>query len=199
MSVLVIHSHPDPTSLTAQTAEHIAAALALRSIGVERADLHAEGFDPRYSPADLAAYRTGDNAPHPIAAEQARVDRHGDLVLVYPVYWWSMPGLLKGWIDRVFGNGWAYAEQPGVHGHQKLLGHLRVHLVELAATDDSTYERHGFAQAMQTQIAHGIFDYCGATVVSQLRLESAPAEAARTLEAAGSWARELAAPVASAV
>lgn len=196
MSVLVIHSHPDPESLTAQTAGTIAAALTQRSIDVERADLHAEGFDPSFSAADLAAYRAGSTPPASIGAEQARVDRHGDLVLVYPVFWWSMPGQLKGWIDRVFGNGWAYAEQPGVHGHQKLLGDLRVHLVELAATDDSTYERHGFAQAMRTQIAHGIFDYCGATVVSQLRLESDSAAAAATLASARDWAQDLALPVA---
>lgn len=196
MSVLVIHSHPDPESLTAQTAGTIAAALTQRSIDVERADLHAEGFDPSFSAADLAAYRAGSTPPPSIEAEQARVDRHGDLVLVYPVFWWSMPGQLKGWIDRVFGNGWAYAEQPGVHGHQKLLGDLRVHLVELAATDDSTYERHGFAQAMRTQIAHGIFDYCGATVVSQLRLESDSAAAAATLASARDWAQDLALPVA---
>ncbi|RKW70007.1 NAD(P)H-dependent oxidoreductase [Galactobacter caseinivorans] len=196
MSVLVIHSHPDPESLTAQTAGTIATSLTQRSIDVERADLHAEGFDPRFSTADLAAYRAGSTPPASIGAEQARVDRHGDLVLVYPVFWWSMPGQLKGWIDRVFGNGWAYAEQPGVHGHQKLLGDLRVHLVELAATDDATYERHGYAEAMRTQIAHGIFDYCGATVVSQIRLESAPTEAATALAAARDWARDLALPVA---
>lgn len=195
MSVLVMHSHPDPTSLTVQTAQSIAAALTQRSIDVERADLHAEGFDPRFSAADAAAYRAGTTPAQPILAEQARVDRHSDLVLVYPVFWWSMPGMIKGWIDRVFGNGWAYAEQPGVPGHAKLLGGLRVHLVELAATDDATYERHGYAQAMRTQMAHGIFDYCGATVVSQLRLESHPAAAARALELASDWAQHLEAPV----
>ena len=43
-----------------------------------------------------------------VLAEQARIDRADTLVLVYPIYWWSMPALLKGWIDRVFSNGWAF-------------------------------------------------------------------------------------------
>lgn len=47
-------------------------------------------------------------------------------MLVYPVYWWSMPGLLKGWIDRVFTNGWAYDEGPDAKPDQ-----LQVLVVEL--------------------------------------------------------------------
>jgi putative NADPH-quinone reductase len=45
--------------------------------------------------------------PADVLAEQARIDRADALVLVFPIYWWSLPGLLKGWIDRVFVNGWA--------------------------------------------------------------------------------------------
>lgn len=55
----------------------------------------------------------------------------------------------------------------------KKLRHLRVHLVGTGGADGGTYERHGYANAMKTQIDHGIFDYCGACVVtSQLLLES---------------------------
>lgn len=103
--------------------------------------------------------------PADVAAEQARVDRASDLVLVYPVYWWSMPGLLKGWIDRVFTNGWAYESGPDVKLTKKLR-RLRVHLVGVGGADTGTYERHGYFGAMKLQIDHGIFDFCGARVVT---------------------------------
>jgi NAD(P)H dehydrogenase (quinone) len=75
-----------------------------------------------------------------------------------------MPGLLKGWIDRVFTQGWAFddaSEGPTV----KLLGRLSVQLIGVGGADEGTYARHGYADAMGTQIDHGIFGYCGAPVV----------------------------------
>lgn len=97
---------------------------------VEIADLVAEGFDPRYSAADQAAYRRGGTTPAVVAAEQARIDRSDALVLVYPVYWWSFPGVLNGWIDRVFANGWAY--QDTETGVVKKLQELRGTLLRSA-------------------------------------------------------------------
>lgn len=47
----------------------------------------------------------------------------------------------------------------------KKLGHLQVQLIGVGGADGGTYERHGYAEAMRTQIDHGIFDYCGARVV----------------------------------
>ena len=76
-----------------------------------------------------------------------------------------MPGLLKGWIDRVFANGWAYDEIPGGKLEKKL-GRLPVHLVALGGAGRRTYERHGYFGAMKTQIDHGIFDFCGARVAT---------------------------------
>ncbi|MFV3016748.1 NAD(P)H-dependent oxidoreductase, partial [Pseudomonas sp. KHB2.9] len=90
----------------------------------------------------------------------------------FPIYWWSLPGLLKGWIDRVFVNGWAIDYGPDTPVVKKLR-HLQVHLLALGAADQSAFERHGYAKAMHTQIDYGIFDYCGAQVLtSALLLES---------------------------
>jgi NAD(P)H dehydrogenase (quinone) len=84
-----------------------------------------------------------------------------------------MPGLLKGWIDRVFTNGWAYDDMPGDRPIKRLR-HLRVHLIAIGGATMRTYARHGYFGAMKTQINHGIFGYCGAPVVtSELLLTEA--------------------------
>lgn len=93
------------------------------------------------------------------------IDRADHLILVYPVYWWSMPALLKGWIDRVFFSGWAFQEDAE-NGLVKKLGRLKVHLIALGGADSVTYAKRGYRQAMQTQIEQGIFDFCGAPVVT---------------------------------
>jgi NAD(P)H dehydrogenase (quinone) len=173
MHALIVTAHPEPRSLTHSIAAKIGAGLTGAGHTFEIADLAAEGFDPRFTPGDLAVHRHKAARPADVAAEQARIDRTDALVLVYPVYWWSMPGLMKGWIDRVFSNQWAFDFTLQDGGMVKKLQHLKVHLVQVAGADAGTYERHGYFEAMRTQIDHGIFDFCGATVAStQFMLES---------------------------
>ncbi|MCV9961253.1 NAD(P)H-dependent oxidoreductase [Pararhizobium sp. BT-229] len=193
MHALIVVAHPDPKSLSHSVAAHMAEGVSLSDPGhsSEIADLAAEGFDPRFSAADIAAHRRERSAPADVAAEQARIDRADALVLVYPVYWWSMPGLLKGWIDRVFSNGWAYDDGADT-GLLKKLRHLRVHLVGIGGADAQTYERHGYFSAMKTQIDHGIFDYCGACVAtSDLLLDSAAVDVTPHLDAARALGHDL--------
>lgn len=166
MHALIVVSHPDPGSLTHAVAH--AYAEGVRQSGehsAEIADLAAEGFQPSYLQGDRAAYQLQAPLPADIPREQARIDRADALVLVYPVYWWSFPGQLKGWIDRVFSNGWAYDETPDGR-LLKRLGRLSVHLIGIGGADGGTYARHGYDRAMRTQIDHGIFDFCGAKVVT---------------------------------
>ncbi|GAA2055074.1 NAD(P)H-dependent oxidoreductase [Leifsonia soli] len=158
MKTLVVTAHPDPDALTSVVAHRLADAL--QPSPVEVVDLAAEGFDPRFTRADRHTYLTGVDFPSDVAAEHRRLDDATHLVLVFPVYWWSMPALLKGWIDRVFVNGWAFSIDPE-HGIRRNLDRLTIHLIPIAGDDAGVYERHGYEQAMRTQIEHGFIDYCG--------------------------------------
>ncbi|KAA5834304.1 NAD(P)H-dependent oxidoreductase [Saccharopolyspora hirsuta] len=178
MRSLVVVAHPDPESLTHGLGRAVAAALSGEGRSAELFDLAAESFDPRFTAADLLHYRGEGPTPPDVAREQARVDRAQQLVLVFPVYWWSMPALLKGWIDRVFTNGWAFDHSPGGRPVPKL-DRLSVHLLAVAGGDADGFERHGYTEALRTQIEHGIFGFCGAGIASARIVhdaESTPAE-----------------------
>jgi NAD(P)H dehydrogenase (quinone) len=190
---LVVMAHPAATSLTRSVAVAIIEAFEAEGIGTELADLAAEGFDPVFGPADRNAFATGGPTPDDVRAEQQRIDRADHLILVYPVYWWSMPALLKGWIDRVFVSGWAF-DADAEQGLVKKLGRLKVHLIALTGADAATYARRGYREAMQAQIDQGIFGYCGATVATselftadQAKFASLPLTAARCITKNLSW------------
>ncbi|MCL6697577.1 NAD(P)H-dependent oxidoreductase [Sphingomonas sp. NSE70-1] len=178
MHALIVVSHPNPASLTHAVADRLVSAIRSGGPGhsAEPVDLAAEGFDPRFTANDVAVSLRQAPPEEAILREQARIDRADLLLLVYPIYWWSFPALLKGWIDRVFITGWAYDEtQAGV---VKKLHHLPIHLIGLGAADLRTYARHGYFGAMRTQIDHGIFDYCGAPVITtELLLSEAGTDA----------------------
>jgi NAD(P)H dehydrogenase (quinone) len=196
MHALIVVAHPDPDSLTHAIARHVALGVAGSgsSHTFDVADLAAEAFDPRFTRADVALHLTQANPPADVAAEHARIDRADALVLVYPVHWWSFPALLKGWIDRVFTNGWAY--DANADGKVvKLLQRLQVHLVASGGADMRTYARHGYFGAMKTQIDHGIFGYCGARVAtSELLVASDAGFPAAHLETAHAIGKRIFAP-----
>ena len=179
---LVVPAHPDAESLTHALAREVTAALSGDERSAELVDLAAEAFDPRFTRADLLHYRGEGPTPLDVVGEQARLDRAQQLVLVFPVCWWSMPALLKGWIDRVFINGWAFEYSRSGRLVPKL-DKLSVHLLAVAGGDADGYERHGYAKALRTQIERGIFGFCGASIASTRIVYDSEATSAEVLAA----------------
>jgi NAD(P)H dehydrogenase (quinone) len=165
MHILAVVAHPAGPSLTHSVASAIVDAGAAPGHTVELVNMVAGGFNPVFGPADLAAFTARGPTPPDVRREQQRIDRADHLILVHPVYWWSMPAALKGWIDRVFVSGWAFEENPD-GSIVKKLGRLNVHLVAVAGASAATYVKHGYRDAMRAQIDHGIFDFCGARLLT---------------------------------
>ncbi|HZH03206.1 MAG TPA: NAD(P)H-dependent oxidoreductase [Myxococcaceae bacterium] len=161
MNLLIVLANPNPRAFSRAIAERLAKGLLDTGRHTsELADLAWEDFDPRMLERDLSAYRGEGQVHEAILFEQQRVDRADALALVFPVYWWSMPALLKGWIDRVFTGGWAY----DIDSTGKARGRLTdrpTHLLAISAADLASYERHDYRAAMAVQIERGIFHFCG--------------------------------------
>ena len=163
MHVLTVFSHPQRKSFPGAVLDAFVEGVVQAGHTAEVADLHAEGFDPRFTAEDHAHFWGGPR-PADVAREQARVDAADALALVFPIYWWSFPALLKGWIDRVFTTGWAYSldAQSNSRGH---LSGKPVMLIGTGGTRPATYDKYGYGDALRTQIEVGIFNFCGMTDV----------------------------------
>lgn len=161
MHILIVTAHPDPTSYTGAVVSNLRSGIeSVSGATHEILNLLETEFDPRFSSHDNDVFHRRGRVSDDVRAEQLRIDRADVLVLVFPVYWWSMPATMKGWIDRVFISGWAFDEDPN-QGIMRLLGRLKGRVVAIGGADHGTYERRGYLDAIQAQIVQGIFGYCG--------------------------------------
>jgi NAD(P)H dehydrogenase (quinone) len=123
MKVLIVFAHPEPQSFGHALLDR--GVHALREAGHEVAvsDLYAMGFNPVASAADFTQRRFPDalqydrEQKHASAHQaftsdiQVEIDKLREcdmLILQFPLWWFSTPAILKGWIDRVFVNGLVY-------------------------------------------------------------------------------------------
>ena len=108
MRFLVIYAHPVKESFV--SALHDCAVSARRSAGheVDDCDLYAEGFQPVLSrEARIDYHNTSVNRAH-ASKEIERLLGCDWLVLCYPTWWYGLPAMLKGYIDRVWLPGVAF-------------------------------------------------------------------------------------------
>ena len=109
MRVLLVHCHPRRDSFNAALCDTAAAALEAAGHVIEQLDLYKEGFDPRLSAEERGAYYDEGAGRPDLAGHIAALRRAEALVLVYPTWWFGPPAMLKGWFDRVWLPGVAFA------------------------------------------------------------------------------------------
>lgn len=126
MRVLVLYAHPLADSLASALHRAVGGALSKAGHEIDDCDLYATGFEPVMT----AAERRAHNSPNPdLSAVEHHVDRlraADAVVLCFPVWWYGMPAILKGYFDRVWVNGVAFhlraggKIEPGLHRLRKL-------------------------------------------------------------------------------
>ncbi|GAB3994718.1 NAD(P)H oxidoreductase [Glycomyces albus] len=155
-TALVVVAHHRRDSLTVHIAGQVTARLEEAGYAVDVLDLHAEGFDPLMTVADQPDWDDRDKVYSDLArSHQRRILAADAIIPVFPIYWFSVPAILKGWIDRVWGYGFAYGRsRPRLAGKKMLwLG------LGGAATNDESVPL--MQEAMDTTLRDGISRYCG--------------------------------------
>lgn len=156
MHLLVVLDHPNPKSFTAAAAARLIAGAESAGHTTELADLNAEGFDPRWSMADIDQ---AGGTPSDVLAEQQRIARADAICLAFPLFWWGMPSMMKGWVDRVWRWGWAYDQ---LDDREKSLQRPRTGLLLIpAGARSDEMEAAGYSEALETLWTKGTFGYFG--------------------------------------
>ena len=150
MKVLVIYAHPNPKSFCGAIAEKICHTAHGVGHGCEIRDLYKLGFDPVLGQKDFLAIEQG-KVLEDIQTEQSAIISSDLMVLVYPVWWSSMPAILKGWLDRVMTKGFAYGQKEG----KPALAGKKIMIVSTAGNTEVAFNKIGLCQAMDTVCVDG--------------------------------------------
>ncbi|MEM4755537.1 MAG: NAD(P)H-dependent oxidoreductase [Candidatus Woesearchaeota archaeon] len=115
MNILIIYAHPKKSDChAAYTLEKITAGLKAKALPYTLIDLYAEGFNPALSEQELGK-QEGTYALDPqVASYQKKIKEADILIFIYPIWWNSMPAILKGFFDRVFTARFAFYYYKGI-------------------------------------------------------------------------------------
>jgi NAD(P)H dehydrogenase (quinone) len=123
MNVLVVLAHPERRSFNGALFDTAIEALKEAGHTVETSDLYRMGFNPvsdrhNFVTVDNPAYlklqleevhATEVNGFAPdIEAEIRKIEACNVMILQFPLWWFGLPAILKGWVDRVFAMGRTY-------------------------------------------------------------------------------------------
>lgn len=158
MHVLTVLDHPNPNSFSHATAQHFMTGAQDAGHTTELADLHAEGFNPLWSMADIDSDGK-TNVPADVSREQDRIARADAICLIFPLFWWGMPSMTKGWVDRVWSWGWTYDQ---LDDYETSLQRNRsgLLLIPAGARSDEIEDR-GYRAALDTCWTDGTFGFFG--------------------------------------
>lgn len=181
MKVLIVHAHNEPKSFNTALKDLAVDVLTRQGHDVDVSDLYAMGFNPVAGPDDFLsrvnddylvyaleqrnAHEAGTLAPD-IAAELDKVKAADLIIFNFPIYWFGMPAILKGWIDRVFVSGHCYGGRR-IYDRGGLVGKRAMLSITLGGRDHmfGPDAIHGDLDDMLRPILQGALAYVGLSVL----------------------------------
>ncbi len=184
--ILIVYAQPEPRSLVRHLVDTAVAALEAEGHSVMLSDLYGMGWKAVYDAADFPdradperldfmtessrAY-TGGTQPPDIAAEQEKVLAADAVILAFPLWWFGLPAILKGWIDRVWAYGFAYGVKGAGNRYRYGEGNLVGRRALLAVTTGGPAEDYsprgvnGPLEQLLFPVTHGMLFYPGMAVL----------------------------------
>ncbi|MCC8116562.1 MAG: NAD(P)H-dependent oxidoreductase, partial [Planctomycetes bacterium] len=113
--------------------------------------------------------------PPDIKREQDAVRKADVVAFIHPIWWFGLPAILKGWIDRVFSYGFAYGHDS--RGVKPLLAGKKAIIDNTARGDEkSSYDDTGYKDAITRLNDVGIYRFVGFDIILRRMFFSIPAK-----------------------
>nr|WP_315252315.1 NAD(P)H-dependent oxidoreductase [uncultured Duganella sp.] len=166
MNILIVYAHPNPRSLNGALKDYAVQHLQAAGHAVQVSDLYAMQWRPT-----LEANET----PGPeVLREQEKLLWADTVIFQFPLWWFSMPAIMKGWVERVFSYGFGYG--IGEHSDRRwgdrygegTLAGKRAMLMVTAGGWEPHYSARGIngpIEQLLFPIHHGVLHYAGMAVL----------------------------------
>lgn len=129
----IVYAHPWDGSFNHAILKSLTTHLEERNESFQVIDLYGENFDPVYTPEELRLFGQGETS-YPLVKEyQAKLTASSELLFIFPIWWYDVPAILKGFLDKVFLPKFAYQEDHSGNW-QPLLTHIKKATVVTTAT-----------------------------------------------------------------
>ncbi|MCG2710765.1 MAG: NAD(P)H-dependent oxidoreductase [Candidatus Omnitrophica bacterium] len=172
MKYLIVYAHPNPKSFNHAVKERVEAALKKQGEKYSVRDLYLLKWNPVLGGADFNVSGK-EKTPEDIKTEQQYIKEADVLIVIHPIWWFGMPAVLKGYIDRVFSAGFAY--EYGPQGIKGLLSGKKVMIINTTGAPQENYLKLGFKDALTKLFKDGTYEFCGMNVVAHKFLYAVPA------------------------
>ena len=164
--VLIIFAHPSHQSYNFGILQKIIEGLGEQGHEIQVDDLYAQRFDPVMTEEELRK-----QIPDTILREQKKVAWADTLFFIFPVWWWSPPAILKGWLERVLCLDFAFTYDIKRNGYVGTLEGRRAVIISTGSSDPGSYPIDWQA-ASHTSYVGDILAISGVEVIKQIHLHN---------------------------
>jgi NAD(P)H dehydrogenase (quinone) len=175
MNVFIVYAHPEPKSFDAVMRDYTIDTLTQAGHIVDISDLYqmrfktvsdVDDFTMPLNPLTLDIKTEQKHAAEngtftqDILAEQRKLQWCDVLILQFPLWWYAVPAIMKGWIDRVFAYGFAYGRGRKLDGKRAML------VMTTGGTPAPfTSNKQRVLSDMLDYLQRGTLDFCGFEVL----------------------------------
>ncbi|XP_063043864.1 NAD(P)H dehydrogenase [quinone] 1 [Engraulis encrasicolus] len=181
-TALIVYAHQSPTSFNSAACKAAAEALEAQGCKVLISDLYAMNFEASATTKDIIGdvkdpenFKYGDEMleawqegrlSKDIAEEQCKVKEADLIIFQFPLYWFSVPAIMKGWIDRVLSQGFAFSLEKmydnGVFRDKKAMLSFSTGAMESMFLADGI---NGDINVTLWPLQNGVLHFCGFQVL----------------------------------
>lgn len=156
MRILAVCCHPSPESFHAGLKTVIVEQLTAAGHEVEVIDLYAEGFDPVMPRRQWEDSRRGGGSAPELARHVDELRAAEGLLLIYPTWWYGMPAMIKGWVERVWQPGVAFEIKPDGGIRTEMLDNIRAFAIATTHGSPQWFIRLAMGEPGRKQAVRGL-------------------------------------------
>ena len=141
MSTLIVYCHPYEKSFNHAILDMVKTNLKKQNQPFKIIDLYAERFSPVYDQEELRLYHNGKTHDPLVKKYLSLLQKSTSIIFITPLWWNSIPGMLKGFIDKVMKEGKGLSHTVSFYGIQGELTNIKHTYVLTTSTSPKFYIR----------------------------------------------------------